>query len=76
MSTYQCKKCGKVSSKKKDICATSKEISSFYICDTCNKQSVSIESICRPREVAPAYYCKKCGSSDGEKGSLCEPKAV
>ena len=76
MSTHQCTKCGKISSNKKELCATSKEITSLYVCKDCNKQSVSAEGICRPKEVAPSYYCKTCGSSAGDESSLCKPKPI
>lgn len=76
MSSYQCKKCGKISSDKSQICDSGSEITSLYVCSDCDKQSVSAESICRPQEVTPSYYCKKCGSSAAEKTNLCKPETI
>ena len=76
MTTYQCPKCGKISSDKTELCSTKKEITSLFVCESCNKHSRKEKSICNPVEVKPAYYCGKCGTSGAEKKSLCEPMKV
>jgi DNA-directed RNA polymerase subunit RPC12/RpoP len=78
MNTYQCKRCGKVSSDKSQVCDTGESpgITSLYVCEDCNKQSMSAEAVCRPKEVTPSFYCKTCGSAASEKKSLCKPKAL
>ncbi len=73
MKTYQCKTCGKISSHKKDVCDSTKKISSFYVCESCSTQSSVPESLCKPTEVTPSYYCGKCGSSGADETKLCDP---
>lgn len=73
MTTYQCTKCGKISSNKSQICDSKKEITSFFVCESCNKHSSTAEAICNPTEVAPSYYCTKCGTSGVDEKSFCAP---
>jgi DNA-directed RNA polymerase subunit RPC12/RpoP len=73
MTTYQCTKCGKISPDESQICDTKESISSFYICENCNKHNATDKSLCKPVQVSPAYYCGSCGTSAQDKKSLCEP---
>lgn len=76
MTTYQCTKCGKVSSDKSKVCESTKKVTSFFVCDSCNKHTISAESVCKPVEVSPSFFCGKCGTSGSDKKKLCEPLKV
>lgn len=76
MRTYQCTNCGKISSDKSNICNSTQKISSFYVCESCNRHGVNEESMCRPVKIDPSFYCGKCGTSAHDESELCEPVNV
>lgn len=79
MGSETCTACGKKDQKKKACKAKEKpsgEILSLYVCEDCNKQSISAASVCSPKEMAASYVCKKCGSPSVKKKNLCKPKPL
>ncbi len=76
MKTYQCTKCGKIASEESAVCSSTQKISSFYVCESCNRHSVDQESMCKPVKIDPSFFCGKCGTSAHAESELCEPVSV
>ena len=78
MGKNTCTHCSKKTPKMKKPCKIKEKnkVLGVYVCEDCNRKSISADAVCRPRELSPEFVCKKCGSPAVSKKSVCKPKAV
>ncbi|HLE08832.1 MAG TPA: hypothetical protein VI914_04320 [Thermodesulfobacteriota bacterium] len=75
VKTFECGKCGKLTSGRGHLCHPNKEAVPF-VCEFCKKESRNLRHVCVKMLDSIEYVCEKCGRLAPYDSLLCEPKLI